>query len=135
MFDVGTEGDEARIYLAKGDREVAALEGQAAPIPLKPGQAVSVRDGRLERITIEPREARWPAGRLGFEETPLATIVTLANRGGGPDIEFQDEAISALKVTGVLDLRDTPSLAHKLAATRGLRMEESGGSIMLTRSD
>src|SRR3546814_6048431 len=98
MFDVGTEGDEARIYLAKGDLEVAALEGQAAPIPLKPGQAVSVRDGRLERITIEPREARWPAGRLGFEETPLATIVTLANRGGGPDIEFQDEAISALKV-------------------------------------
>src|SRR3546814_13384941 len=113
MFDVGTEGDEARIYLAKGDLEVAALEGQAAPIPLKPGQAVSVRDGRLERITIEPREARWPAGRLGFEETPLATIVTLANRGGGTDLEFQDEAHSAHTVTGFLDIRTPPSHAHQ----------------------
>ena len=135
MFDVEMGGDGARIYVAKGDLAVAELRGRSltAPIPLKAGEAVSVRDGRLERMTIGPREARWPASRLGFDETPLATIVTLANRGGGRDIELRDEAIGTLKVTGVLDIRDTPSLARKLAATHDLQIEESGGPIMLTR--
>src|SRR3546814_3230936 len=137
MFDVEMTGDGARIYVAKGDIAVAELSGRSLSelIPLKAGEAVNVRDGRLERTTIEPREARWPASRLGFEETPLATIIALANRGGGPDITLRDEAIGTLRVTGVLDIRDTPSLARKLAAAHNLHAAESGGPIMLTRSE
>src|SRR3546814_13420708 len=103
MFDVEMTGDGARIYVAKGDIAVAELSGRSLSelIPLKAGEAVNVRDGRLERTTIEPREARWPASRLGFEETPLATIIALANRGAGPDITLRDETIGTIRVTGV----------------------------------
>src|SRR3546814_20791339 len=102
--------------------------------PGKAGEAGNVRDGRLDRTTIEPREARWPASRLGFEETPLATIIALANRGGGPDITLRDEAIGTLRVTGVLDIRDTPSLARKLAAAHNPHAEEGGGQLISRKS-
>src|SRR3546814_19534282 len=77
MFDVEMTGDGARIYVAKGDIAVAELSGRSLSelIPLKAGEAVNVRDGRLERTTIDPRAARWPASRLGFEERSEARRV------------------------------------------------------------
>jgi ferric-dicitrate binding protein FerR (iron transport regulator) len=70
---------------------------------------------------------------MGFEDAPLAIVAAKANAIGGPKIEVPDAKVAGLRLTGVLDLRDTRALARKLAATFDLRVEERHGAILLRR--
>lgn len=78
-----------------------------------------------------PIDRGWPMAKLRFTGETLGRITELANRQAGPDIVFADPAIARLRVTGVLDLRDTRRLARKLAAAHGLRLREDGRRLIL----
>lgn len=132
IFDVTLLPGEVRIWAIDGDIALAPHE-ITEPIALRSGQAVNIRGGRLSRAAIEPEAARWPAGRLAFDNTPLATVVAMANRQGSPKILLGDGAVGTRRVTGVLDIRDTHALARKLAATLLLRVEERDSAILLRR--
>lgn len=136
VFDVTLVPGEMRVWVIEGEIALVIVPPDQAttePIALRSGQAVNVRDGRLSQMTIEPAAARWPAGRLAFDDKPLATVVAMANRQGSPKILLGDDSAGTMRVTGVLDIRDTRALARKLAATLGLRVEERDPAILLRR--
>jgi transmembrane sensor len=133
VFDVSLDQDEVRVWVIDGELSLAAYRADANAVALRSGQVVNVRDGQPNETALEPGSARWPAARLAFDDAPLATIVAVANRQGSPKIEIHDEAVAALRVTGVLDVRDTRSLARKLAATLDLQAEVRASGILLTR--
>lgn len=135
VFDIAVQGKTASIVVIDGVVDVAASNGEtsAPATAIRSGQAVETQGGRLGRSSVVQSETRWPDSRRAFDNTPLATIVRMANRDGDPDIVLRDETIGALEVTGVLDIRNTRALAHKLAATYNLRVEESADAIIITR--
>lgn len=136
VVDVALTKDEVSIRVVDGEAFLTTTStGQADrhAIRLNEGRAVNVRDGRLVETKVDATAARWPEARLSFDDAPLATIVGLANRRGRPKIILPDAGVGALRVTGVLDIRDTRSLARKLAATLDLRIEEHSDELRLTR--
>ena len=135
VVDVALTKDEVSIRVVDGEAFLSTTTGQADrdAIRLNEGRAVNVRDGRLDEANVDAAAARWPEARLSFDDARLATIVELANRRGRPKINLADASVGALRVTGVLDIRDTRSLARKLAATLDLRVEEHSDELRLTR--
>jgi transmembrane sensor len=97
---------------------------------IEPGGA-RVIDAKGARTASLDRS--WPASRVRFKGEPLARVVALANRQGDPDIRVPDPALAALHVSGVFDLRETRSLARKLAATFDLDVAERDGALELHR--
>lgn len=135
IFDVTLSGDAASIFVVEGVVDVSAAESgtRIAATAVRPGEAVEVRGSRLSSTSVPHSEARWPVSRLAFDNASLASIVRMANREGDPDIALQDSEVGKLEITGVLDIRDTRTLARKLAATHDLRIDETAGSIVITR--
>lgn len=133
------------VALSKAEVSIVIIDGEAVltttstgredhhAIRLDEGKAVNVRDGRLDKANVDAAAARWPEARLAFDDAPLATIVEWANRRGRPKIILADASLGALRVTGVLDIRDTRSLARKLATTLDLQVEERSDELRLTR--
>ena len=136
VVDVALTKDEVSIRVVDGLAFLITTstgEEDRRAIRLNEGRAVNVRDGRLDEANVDATAARWPEARLSFDDTPLATIVELANRRGRPKIILADAGVGALRVTGVLDIRDTRSLARKLATTLDLQVEERSDELRLTR--
>ncbi len=136
VVDVALAKDEVSIRVVDGEAFLTATStGQAdrQEIRLNEGRAVNVRDGRLAETRVDAAAARWPEARLSFDDVPLATIVELANRRGRPKIFLADASVGALRVTGVLDIRDTRSLARKLVVTLDLQVEEHSDELRLSR--
>ena len=135
IVDVALTKDVVSIRMVDGEAFLSTTTGQAdrPAIRLNEGRAVDVRDGRLDEANVDAAAARWPEARLSFDDAPLATIVELANRRGRPRINLADASVGALRVTGVLDIRETRTLARKLAATLDLRVEEHSDELRLTR--
>lgn len=133
-FDVDL-GESADLVIARRGRvsvttqDDKTSEGQH----LSSGETVRVGDAKITQATIGREERLWAMGRLWFEQTPLADIVAVANRVGGPPIHVADPEIGAMKVTAVLDLRDTLALAQKLAAALNLDVQERPHGLVLTR--
>lgn len=140
-----TETAVVDVALSKDDVSVRVVDGEAfltttstdqedrRAVRLGEGTAVNVHDGRLHETKVDAAAARWPEARLSFDDAPLATIVELANRRGRPKLILADASVGALRVTGVLDIRDTRALARKLAATLDLDVEEHSDELRLTR--
>lgn len=135
LFDVTLDGGTATIRVLKGEVDVrpeAGADGPAAAA-VSAGEGAEVRDGRIARTDARAYDTRWPAARVSFEDAPLADVVAKANGVGGPRIELSGNDVAQLRVTGVLDLRDTRALAAKLAATLGLRVERREDTLLLKR--
>lgn len=135
IFDVALDGRATMLWVITGDVVVASdnTGTSVQPSTLRSGQMASVRDGRVRAGPSAAAIMRWPAGRIGFTDTALADVVAVANRRGDPPIVLDAEATGALRVTGVLDIRDTRTLARKLAAALDLKVEVRDDEIMLTR--
>lgn len=133
VFDVALVEEVTKVFVIEGIVDLADHEQaqHSDKMAVRSGQAVELRDGRVRPTAINQLEARWPAGRLPFDEATLASVVQMANREGDPDIMLESDAVASLKVTGVFDIRDTRELARKLAATHDLRAQEDGGSIII----
>lgn len=136
VFDVAATAGPVRVQVLEG--AVSVTPGRApvdrASLTLHRGQALDVGDGGVAaRAAPDPEIVSWPDSRVGFSDTPLAQVVAMANRDGRPRIVLQDERIGALKVSGVLDIRDTASLARKLAAALDLRVDQRSDAVLLTR--
>lgn len=135
LLDVSSSPGTTLVWVLQGQADVAPSGGHAGEpaTTLTAGQGASVRESGLSTAAGSRYDASWPAARVGFEDAPLATIVSAANRSGKPPIDVPDGSVAALRVTAVLDLRDTRALARKLAATLDLRVEERHGAIILKR--
>lgn len=135
VFDVAVIDRDLRVWLISGDAEVAVSNtgGPIVRMHFRRGQAVRLRDGVASAIPSVPDVTSWPQAHIGFDDTPLAKILTIANRSGLPRISVSDGVIGGLPVTGVLDLRDNRKLARKLAVALDLIVVEKEGTLLLRR--
>lgn len=132
LFDVGIE---------RGGVAVATLEGRvgiASDADPNPSGPADVGQGRAVSVDAQGRrpilhDASWPASRMRFDRVPLGEVIAVANRLGGPPIALGEPSLASLPVTGVLDLRNTRSLARKLGAALGLQLRDAEGSPTLVR--
>lgn len=132
-FDVDVRHGQATVVARQESVTVGSNDGEAkGSDTVASGEAIRIDAGTVRPITNSREERLWPAGRLSFDQTPLADIISMANRLGGPPIRVSDESVGALKVTAVLDLRDTRALARKLGAALNLDVEERPDGILLT---
>jgi transmembrane sensor len=134
LFDVTVDRRAAGVHVLQGTAEVT-IEDSADPashLMLAARQGAQVRNGRIVEGDQAAYDRRWPAARVSFEDASLASVIARANRLGAPPIKVAGQDVARRRVTGVLDLRDTRTLAAKLAATLGLRVEEREGALLLT---
>ena len=129
-IDVVIDGDRAilaalGINPARGTVEVVAGSER---FRLGAGEAAVVSRKGRRRATIEPF---WPLGRVQFKQAPLASVLKPANAIGDPDVIAADSGVAAMRVTAVLDLRDTRRLARKLATALDLTIEDRGSELIL----
>lgn len=134
VFDVAVARDDVRVWVVRGEARVAVPRTNRVPEPLtlRSGQSLRVRGGVATTTPSDRSDTTWPQAHLSFDDTPLATILEAANRTGRPKISVADDAVGHLRVTGVLDLRDTRKLARKLAAALDLRVVENDDTVLLT---
>lgn len=130
VLDLAMVDGGVRIRLVSGH---AALARSKAPVPLVVGRPVSIREGVVTLASLAPDDGSWTLARVGFDNAPLEQILAAANSTGTPQISAADPAIAALRVTAVLDLRDTRKLARKLAAALDLRVIDRGDRLILAR--
>lgn len=133
MFDLITGSRRLVVSVIRGSLVVAPAAAPDAPIALDAGQSLSVSDGQAAAVADGTPDPSWPDARVGFDGASLASVLAAANRAGRPRLVPADATIASLKVTGVLDLRDTRRLARKLAAALGLRVREADGTITLAK--
>lgn len=133
-FDVDVRQQPVRVMPLTGSVAVQP-EGakKSRTLSLSSGEAAPLESGNPSPISVPRDDRLWPVGRVSFDRTPLANIIASANRFGGRPIHVADDSIGALRVTAVLDLRDTAALARKLAAALDLNVQESANGILLTR--
>ena len=133
-FDLVADADGMRVIALRGTASLSSSDApQASDIGLVAGQAMRFYDGKLAPISISRDERLWPASRMAFDNTPLADVIAAANKIGTPPIRFASAEIGRLRVTAVLDLRDTRALARKLSATFGLKVSATPDAIRLAR--
>lgn len=139
MAQVEPGGTRTDVTVTQGRTIIGALDGPLAiadgspngegpPLRLEAGRALALDTAG---VRAAPLERTWIAGRLAFSDTPLGSILALANRLGNPDLAAADAEVAALRVSGVFDLRDTRRLGRKLAAALNLDVEEARGRLIL----
>lgn len=141
--DARITADEARLdaSLRNGAVQVALLTGtarlkpgqQAAAAQLRPGEALLVSGGRVRPVPLAAGDMWWPLARAELRQVPLSVVVARANAVSRPRIRLV-AGIEGLPVSGILDLRDTRSLAPKLAAALDLTVSDRRGDLLLARA-
>lgn len=134
VFDVAVADNAVRVWVISGNVDVAgrAANGPAGPLSLGSGHGVRIA-ARTPAMPIERPDTAWPVAHIAFDRKPLADLLAIANRTGQPNIVVADDAVGRLRVTGVMDLRDTRKLARKLAAALDLKLSEQKGTLLLGR--
>jgi transmembrane sensor len=134
VFDVAVADDDVRVWVISGTVSVAlrAANEPVAPLTVASGHGVRLEAG-TRATPIERPDTAWPVAHIAFDQKPLVDILAIANRTGQPDIVVADDATGRLRVTGVMDLRDTRKLARKLAAALDLTLTDRNGSLQLSR--
>jgi transmembrane sensor len=112
---------------------ITKRSGSDRAVSLSPGSAADISGSTVTPASVSRRQRLWPVARAGFNKAPLATIVAAANKLGQPVIRLDGSDLGTLRVTGVLDLRDTRILAEKLAAALHLTVKVRPDEIVLTR--
>jgi transmembrane sensor len=134
LVDVALDGSGMTVLVLKGKAVVSdAGSNGARSTPLIKNDALRVGGGVIAAAAVSQAERFWPAGRLGFDNTPLEKVVAVANRLDTPPIRLADPDLGAIQVTAVLDVRDTRALARKLGSTLDLRVREDSRGVLLTR--
>lgn len=132
IVDVRAAGETVELQLITGTAvAVSAAAHGAGAIRLAPGRVLQIERDRVTVKPPMPDAATWPDRRISLDGTPLSAIVARANRPGQPRIVVATPAIGSLRVSGVLDTRETGALARKLAATLDLRVIERGDRLVL----
>ena len=134
-FDVAVAKESVWIWVIDGKAELSssAVSGSSTPLSLIAGKGAQMTIGGAGATPIKLPDTTWPSAHVAYDQAPLASILVVANRDGLPKITVADDTIGAMRVTGVLDLRDTRTLARKLAVALDLRLVERDGTLQLGR--
>ncbi len=103
-----------------GQRAIVALGG-SGPKP----EVVSIPVAELtERLS-------WRRPRLDFSESSVAEAIALFNRHNRVQLRAADDAVSAMRITGVFGAENIEGFVRALESTLGLRAEHRDREILL----
>ncbi len=88
------------LSVTAGNRAATTESGKQSVWPVPPGE-------------IEQRDA-WLDGKVVFDGTPLADVVSEINRYNRRKMRISDQSISGLKISGAKDPRDLPGFLTQL---------------------
>lgn len=133
LIDVAWTNNEMRVALIRGQATLSTTgaSGPNGRVDLRRGEIVRLHEGEATTAHSSPQDLSWPKAHIGFDDTPLARILAIADRSESPKIVVASETTGALRVTGVLDLRDNRKLAHQLAAALDLRVVDRADTLLL----
>ena len=134
VFDVAIGDHDVRIWIVSGEAAVAVPAAKRADVSrrLIAGQGVRLQSGEPVAQAIGGWDTNWPDAHVAFEQTPLANLLARANRNRMPKISVAEDQLGELRVTGIMDLRDTRRLARKLAAALDLKLTEENDLLLLS---
>lgn len=108
--------------------------GQQAVVSIAPGEeAAPVNPVRALTTTELAEQLLWRRPRFEFSETTLAEAIALFNRRSAARLRVAEEAIAALRITGVFRGDNVEGFVRAMEATLGLRADRRGGEIVLRR--
>ena len=107
---------QAPQFLAPGERLVVSRH-----------QATAMDRPELSRITA------WERGRVEFEETPLKDATIEMNRYNTIRISVPDAEVAQLRIGGVFHAGDSDEFIRIVTAALGLRADQNGRDIVLSR--
>lgn len=133
-FDVTSVQDEVAVTLIEGKLKVAAA-GRAMNVPavMKAGDRLVFRpDGDViaDRPDIR-RLTAWSSGRLVFHNEPLASAVVEINRYGPKRIVLEDDAVKALKISGVYEVGSSEAFARSVTELLPVSLSVAAHSISI----
>jgi transmembrane sensor len=135
-FDVRAyEGDstvqvvvaEGRVALQTGARDTLVTPGQLGVATA--GGALVVRD----RVDVD-RYLGWTAGRLTFDNTPLAEALPQLGRWYDLDLRLGDRSLASLPLTATFKDQTTTQVLDLVAQALGLRLERAGRVVTFYRN-
>jgi len=135
VFDVSRQDGQLMVQVLAGriDIVVPPMGGWSETRrALERDEVLQLRAGQIATSQSGLIDAEWPEARASFDNAPLAAVVARANRLRGPALVLTAPETGARRVTAVLDLRDKPSLARKLAAALDLSIEQDSGRLLLS---
>jgi transmembrane sensor len=144
VVDLGTEFS---LRLEPKSVKVALLQGRvrfdpdaqsdAQPKILAPGD---VLEASVDRVSVKTESMRdimaslaWRKGQLIFHNTPLVEAAAELNRYSQIKIVLQDPLAATETINGTLAINDLAEFAHLANSLFGLRVEDRGNEIVLTR--
>lgn len=136
IFDVSLIHGRLSVVLLEGSVEVRQLRGGSAQ-KLSAGQRLVI-GGEAPAVSgpVPRGETLWPSRMLEFDDTPLHEVAALANRYSKTQLEFADEHIASLRVSGAYRAGDIEGLARSLAAAFELRLvRQADGNLLLVERD
>lgn len=147
-FSVELVDREARVLLYEG--HVAVMDHPAGPggassdrsamagafRALRPGsELVVLLDealGHARVLDFDPAQSLgWEAGRMNFEDEPLALAVERMNRYSTREIVLTDPVLTDLTVNGVFAADDVGTFLEAVTAFHGVEVIERDGVVML----
>ncbi len=143
-FEVRRYGEQqVSITLVEGRISVAPADGGARLTR----QEVTVLASPGQRVTFTPHEAprldrpvlkqviAWQSGEVVFDDTRLSDAAQEMNRYSERRIVVEEPSVASLRVSGLFQAGDSLEFAQGVAETFGLRVENFGSRIVLTRPD
>lgn len=161
-FDVVSAGNVVRAVgtafsvRIRNDRrmEVLVTEGRVVVVPVKANKQVTtvmaaprVAAGQAaiiaaDAVTVEPlpapvaaRRLAWTAGKLIFDDDPLATAVAEFNRYNEIQLVVGNPAIGAVRVSGNFEVTNVQSFLAALQRVFAIHAEPDGNDTLVLVSD
>jgi transmembrane sensor len=141
--DLGTEFG-VRAYRREGDLQVIVREGHVAMrrshdlgpvlLTLGPGdRGVLDARGQVSLTSDVPldRHLSWTAGRLVFDDVPLATVIPQLERWYDLDIQLSDSSLGDERITIVLTTESPDEALSAVARVLDLRVVRAERSVQL----
>lgn len=131
-FDVRRSGAGARVILVEGRVAVRQDAASEARWSLSPGQQVVTSAPRPKVATVNvAASTSWSAGRLTFDDTPIAIAVAEVNRYSRTPIVLQDARLASVPVSGVFNVGDIDGFVAALSDLYALEATTDHGRIVL----
>ena len=146
VIDLGTRFD---VRLDEGSTVVTVVEGRVTvgptasgqspllrPIELNADQQVRVAEGAWPATPVAvdaKRTTAWLHRQIVFDNEPLERVAAEYNRYSAKPIEIVTPALRKLRISGVFATDDTDAFIAFLRSLKGVRVEVTATSILVSR--
>jgi len=135
QFNVCSGDSTVQVVLNSGRVKISAENSEDAgnTLLLQPGEmAVYHRSGLLHKQAADTVALTgWKDNRLTFHETSLEEIAALVHRQFGVKVMFEQPQLRALPFTGTAPANDLGLLLSILERSLDIRIDKSGGQIVI----